>query len=107
LTLLQLVGQRGTLLDIGAGPGFPAIPLKIVRHDLKVTAVDAVEKKVIFQRHAGRVLGLHAFEALNDWGEELAARYAGSFDWVVSRAFADIPTFVRIALPLIREDGVM
>jgi 16S rRNA (guanine527-N7)-methyltransferase len=107
LTLLKMVGQRGRLLDIGAGAGFPAIPLKIVRHDLQVTTVDAVEKKVIFQRHAARVLGLHAFEAIHVRGEELAARYAGSFDWVVSRAFADIPTFVRIALPLIREDGVI
>jgi 16S rRNA (guanine527-N7)-methyltransferase len=107
LTLLQIVGHRGKLLDIGAGAGFPAIPLKIARHDLKVTTVDAVEKKVIFQRHAARVLGLHAFEAIHARGEELAARYAGSFDWVVSRAFADIPTFVRIALPLIREDGVI
>lgn len=107
LTLLKMVGQRGRLLDIGAGAGFPAIPLKIVRHDLQVTTVDAVEKKVIFQRHAARVLALHAFEALHARGEELAVRYAGSFDWVVSRAFADIPTFVRIALPLIRENGVI
>jgi 16S rRNA (guanine527-N7)-methyltransferase len=107
LTLLKIVKGRGKLLDIGAGAGFPAIPLKIVRHDLKVTTVDAVEKKVIFQRHAGRVLGLQEFEAIHARAEELTARFAGSFDWVVSRAFADIPTFARIALPLIGEKGVI
>ncbi len=105
LTVLKVVGRKGHLLDIGSGGGFPAIPLKLVCHDLHVTSVDAVEKKVIFQRHAARVLGLHDFIALHARGEELPAHYAGTFHWAVSRAFSDIPTFVRIALPLIRENG--
>ncbi len=105
LTLLKVVAGHGRLLDIGSGAGFPAIPVKIARRELKVVSVDAVEKKVIFQRHAARLLGLHDFEALHARGEELATHYAGAFHWVVSRAFSDIPTFVRIALPLIRENG--
>jgi len=105
LTLLKVVGARGRLLDIGAGAGFPAIPVNIVRHDLQVTTVDAVEKKVIFQRHTARLLGLHNFEAVHARGEDLSGRYAGSFNWIVSRAFADIPTFVRIALPLLAAKG--
>ncbi len=105
LTLVKVVRGRGRLLDIGAGGGFPAIPLKIVLHELHVTAVDAVEKKVVFQRHAARCLHLHDFEAVHARAEELAPRYAGQFTWVVSRAFSDIPTFVRIALPLLTENG--
>ncbi len=107
LTLLKVVGPKGRLLDIGSGGGFPAIPLALARHELRVTSVDAVEKKVIFQRHAARLLGLHHFEALHARGEELAPHHAGAFDWVVSRAFSDIPTFVRIALPLIKPGGKM
>jgi 16S rRNA (guanine527-N7)-methyltransferase len=107
LTLVKLVKGTGNLLDIGSGGGFPAIPLKIVQHNLHVTSVDAVEKKVIFQRQVARLLQLHGFEAVHARGEELAAGYAGHFDWVVSRAFADIPTFARIALPLIKENGRM
>jgi 16S rRNA (guanine527-N7)-methyltransferase len=105
LTLLKLVGAKGHLLDIGSGGGFPAIPLKIVRHELHVVSVDAVEKKIIFQRQAARLLGLHNFEALHARAEELAAHHAGKFDWVVSRAFTDIPTFARIALTLIKNEG--
>lgn len=105
LTLFTVVGRKGHLLDIGSGGGFPAIPLKIVGHDLHVTSVDAVEKKVIFQRHAARILGFHDFIALHARGEELAAHHSGRFDWVVSRAFSDIPTFIRIALPLIKDSG--
>ncbi len=105
LTLLKAVGRHGSLLDVGSGAGFPALPVKIVCPDLHVTTVDAVEKKVIFQRHAARALGLHGFEALHARGEELAARYAGHFRFVVSRAFSDIPTFARMALPLLKEQG--
>jgi 16S rRNA (guanine527-N7)-methyltransferase len=107
LVLLRVVGVKGDLIDIGSGGGFPAIPLKIACRELQVVSVDAVEKKIIFQRHAARLLGLHGFEALHARAEELAVQRGGRFDWVVSRAFADIPTFVRIALPLIREQGMI
>jgi 16S rRNA (guanine527-N7)-methyltransferase len=107
LTLLGTIGAKGDLLDIGSGAGFPAIPLKIARHGLHVVSVDAVEKKIIFQRHAARQLGLQCFEALHARAEELAVQYAGRFDWVVSRAFTDIPTFVKIALPLVNERGLI
>ncbi|AJE04752.1 16S rRNA (guanine(527)-N(7))-methyltransferase RsmG [Geobacter pickeringii] len=105
LACCRMVGARGRLLDLGSGGGFPVIPLKIVRPHLDAVSVDAVEKKIIFQRHVGRLLGLHGFEALHARGEELAGRYAGHFDWIVSRAFADLPTFVRMALPCLAPDG--
>lgn len=105
ITLLKIIEAKGNLLDIGSGGGFPAIPLKIARQELHVVSVDAVGKKIIFQRHVARRLGLQRFEALHARAEELAAKHTGRFDWVVSRAFTDIPTFVRIALPLIKEQG--
>jgi 16S rRNA (guanine527-N7)-methyltransferase len=107
LTLLKIGAIKGHLLDLGSGGGFPAIPLKIVCHDLRITSVDAVEKKVVFQRHIARLLSLHGFEALHARGEELAPHHASSFDWVVSRAFSDIPTFVGMALPLIKPEGTI
>ena len=105
LTLLNVVGTGGQLLDLGSGGGFPSIPLKITRPELQVVSVDAVEKKVLFQRHAARLLQLAGFEALHARGEALASTHAGIFDWVVSRAFSDIPAFVNIGLPLIKEAG--
>ncbi|WP_298431806.1 16S rRNA (guanine(527)-N(7))-methyltransferase RsmG [Geobacter sp.] len=105
LACCRVIGARGRLLDLGSGGGFPVIPLKIVRPHLDAVSVDAVEKKVIFQRHVARLLGLRGFEAVHARGEELAGRYAGRFDWIVSRAFADIPTFVRMALPCLAPGG--
>jgi len=105
LSLLPLLGKCGSLLDLGSGGGFPAIPLKIVLPELSVVSVDAVEKKILFQRHTGRLLHLHDFTALHARGEELVRSYAGCFDWVVSRAFSDLPYFITLALPLIKDSG--
>lgn len=105
LTLLGIVKKSGSLLDIGSGGGFPAIPLKIVFPNLLVVSVDAVEKKILFQRQAARLLHLHGYTALHARGEELAKSYASHFDCVVSRAFSDLPYFVSLALPLLKNDG--
>lgn len=105
LSLLMVVQGAGRMLDIGSGGGFPCIPVKIVRPELDVVSVDAVVKKISFQKQAARLLGLSGFSALHVRAETLAADYAGSFDWVVSRAFSDIPSFVAMALPVLKPEG--
>ncbi|MRR06256.1 MAG: 16S rRNA (guanine(527)-N(7))-methyltransferase RsmG [Deltaproteobacteria bacterium] len=105
LSLLGRVKTPGTLLDIGSGGGFPAIPLKIMLPHLSVVSVDAVEKKILFQRHAARFLKLQDFSALHRRAEELAKSHAAAFDSVVSRAFSDLPFFVSLALPLLKNGG--
>ncbi|HOP41696.1 MAG TPA: 16S rRNA (guanine(527)-N(7))-methyltransferase RsmG [Geobacteraceae bacterium] len=105
LTLLGRIGKTGTMLDIGSGGGFPAIPIKIMCPQLSVVSVDAVEKKIFFQRHAARELHFHGFTALHVRGEELAKSHAGHFDWIVSRAFADLSYFAFVAKPLLKNTG--
>lgn len=105
LSLLKVVQGEGRLLDIGSGGGFPCIPVKIVDPALDVVSVDAVVKKISFQKQAARLLKLDNFQALHVRAETLAADYAGAFDWVVSRAFSDIPSFVEMALPVLKDGG--
>lgn len=105
LTLLKVVAGEGRLLDIGSGGGFPGIPVKVVRPGLEIVSVDAVVKKISFQKQAVRLLKLEGFDAIHVRAESLASDYAESFDWVVSRAFSDIPSFVEMALPLLKRDG--
>jgi 16S rRNA (guanine527-N7)-methyltransferase len=105
LALLKVIMSQGRLLDIGSGAGFPAIPLKIAMDNLDVLSVDSVEKKIFFQRHIARIIGLKGFEAVHARAEELQGRFEGCFDWVVSRAFSDIPTFAKIALPFLSPGG--
>jgi 16S rRNA (guanine527-N7)-methyltransferase len=79
--------------------------VKIALPDLDVLSVDAVAKKISFQKQAARLLSLVHFEAVHARAETLVDNHAGSFDWVVSRAFSDLSSFVTLAEPLLKRDG--
>jgi len=107
LTLLPLLTGDERLLDLGSGGGFPGLPLKIARPGLSIVSVDSVAKKINFQRHAVRLLGLRGFEPLHARAESLSEfpGYSGGFDVVVSRAFASLPVFASLALPCLQPRG--
>jgi len=99
------VESEDYLLDIGSGAGIPAIPLKIVKPGIKVVSVDAVGKKIMFQRHVARLLDLDGFEALHARVESLHSTHAGFFDVITSRAFSRLDVFVALAAPLLKNGG--
>lgn len=105
LCLTRLVPVAATVLDMGSGAGIPALPLKIARPDLSIVSVDAVGKKVHFQRHMARLLQLQDFMALHSRIEDLHTSHALHFDLITSRAFSDLGMFVRLAEPLLAIDG--
>jgi 16S rRNA (guanine527-N7)-methyltransferase len=99
----------GSLVDIGAGAGFPALPLKIALPRLEVSLIDSSNKKVSFCREVVRRLDLTAVEIAQGRGEELARQPAwkGRFDWAVARAFGAAVKAARIGLPFLREGGTL
>lgn len=95
-----LAGRRWA--DIGSGAGLPGIPLAIVRPDLEMSLIETVAKKAAFQRQAKIELGLANVIVVNSRVEDVAG---GAFDAVISRAFADLTDFVRLAGHLLRQGG--
>ncbi len=95
-----LAGRRWA--DIGSGAGLPGIPLAIARPELTMTLIEAIDKKSAFQRQAKIELGLSNVTVLNRRVEEMDG---GGFDAVVSRAFAEIADFVRLAGHLLAPGG--
>lgn len=89
------------LLDVGSGAGLPGIPLAIARPDLRVTLVDAVQKKAAFQRQAAIELGLANVEARHARVEALSGQYG----IITARAFAELAEFVRLTRPLLASGG--
>jgi 16S rRNA (guanine527-N7)-methyltransferase len=83
-----LPGRNATVLDIGAGAGFPGIPLKICMAPLKLYLLESQRKKVSFLRHVVRKLGLQDVTVIHRRTEELIDEGAckAFFDAVVSRA---------------------
>ena len=105
LHLAAHVSEHDRLLDMGSGAGFPVIPLKIVRAATPMVSVDAVAKKINFQRHIIRTLKLHGIEAVHARIEDLHATYAHTFTLITSRAFTRIDHFVSLASPLLSRNG--
>ncbi len=97
------------VLDIGAGAGFPGLPLKIVRPQWHVILAEATGKKVKFLQHIIETLQLHDVEAVHERAEELAhkAEYRSSFDLVTARAVASLPTLLEYAAPFTRLGGII
>lgn len=88
--------------DVGSGAGLPGIPLAIACPDLDMTSIEVVEKKATFQRQVKIELGLGNFTVENRRIEQVPGP---AFDTVISRAFADLVDFVRLAGHLLKPDG--
>jgi 16S rRNA (guanine527-N7)-methyltransferase len=80
---VRLVGAARTILDIGSGAGFPAIPLAVLRPDVQVTALEANQKKSLFLAEAGDALGLKNFNVATARVETFDL---SAFDLLTSRA---------------------
>lgn len=94
-----------SLCDVGAGAGFPSIPLKIVYPDLQVTIVDSLGKRITFLNHLIQELGLKDVEAIHARAEEFAKDHRESFDLVTARAVARLNILDELCLPLVKVSG--
>ncbi len=100
--LPQLQGAR-TIADVGTGPGFPGIPIAIVREDANVTLVESSHKKCAFLQQAKTELALDNVGITCERVEHFSP--PAKFDAVVSRAFSDLSDFVAQAGHLVRPGG--
>jgi 16S rRNA (guanine527-N7)-methyltransferase len=95
-----LAGRRWA--DVGSGAGLPGIPLAVACPGLQITSIETVEKKATFQRQAKIELVLDNFTVDNRRVEDVPG---GGFDAVISRAFAELADFARLAGHLLKPSG--
>ena len=96
-----------TLCDVGAGAGFPAIPLKILKPGLKVTIVDSLQKRLNFLKDLISELGLTDVELVHGRAEDVGQNklYRERFDIVTARAVARMSVLSEYCLPLVKKGG--
>ena len=103
-----LSSKEVSLIDVGTGAGFPAIPLKIVCPNFQLTLLDSLNKRVSFLRDVITALNLNGITAVHARAEEGGRKkeLRDSFDFVVSRAVANLSTLAEYCLPYAKTGGL-
>jgi 16S rRNA (guanine527-N7)-methyltransferase len=107
LTLVKYLPQETSVLDLGSGAGFPGIPLKIARPDLRVVLLEATRKKFFFLREVLRILRLSGVEARWTAEDRGVEDLFTSFDFVVSRAFGSLSAFASEGVGFLKKGGIL
>ena len=102
---LKMIPQNSQVLDIGAGAGFPSIPLKIMRPDINLVMVDSLQKRITFLKTVIQKLNLKNIIAIHSRIEDFAQTNREKYDIVVARAVARLNTLCEYALPLAKIGG--
>jgi 16S rRNA (guanine527-N7)-methyltransferase len=107
LTVAPFLQDARRVLDIGTGAGFPGLPLKILSPSIELVLLESSQKKCFFLRHVVRELPLERVAIVHGRAEDkkITERYARGFDLVLSRALADLPTSLHLALPYVKAGG--
>ena len=107
LTLTKIIDLNTcqSLLDIGTGAGFPGIVIKIFYPQLNCVLVDSNHKKVAFLEGLIDKLNLKNIKIICDRVENIYADYMNSFDFVTSRAVANLKVLSELSLPFVKKGG--
>lgn len=92
-----------TFLDVGAGAGFPSVPLKIIEDSLNLTIVDSLNKRIKFLFNLTKELDINCCNLIHGRAEELGKRE--HFDFVTSRAVARLNILLELTLPYVKIGG--
>lgn len=95
------------ICDVGAGAGFPSLPLKIAFPHLKVTIVDSLKKRITFLNHLAHELELSDVAFYHDRAENFGKndKFREGYDLVMARAVARMSVLSELCLPLTTKGG--
>ena len=107
LTIAKYVKEDKSIIDMGTGAGFPGIPIKIYRKDIKVVLADSLNKRIKFLDEVIDKLKLENVETIHCRAEELGKnkQYREKFDYATSRAVANLSTLSEYLLPFVKLNG--
>ena len=109
ISLLSKTDLSGkSLIDVGTGAGFPAVPIKIMCPDCKIVLADSLNKRISFLNELISELGLTDICAIHGRAEDLGSdrQYREKFDVAVSRAVANLSTLSEYCLPFVKKEGI-
>ncbi|KEQ35422.1 16S rRNA (guanine(527)-N(7))-methyltransferase GidB [Streptococcus mitis] len=95
------------LLDIGAGAGFPSLPMKILYPQLDVTIIDSLNKRINFLQLLAQELDLDGVHFYHGRAEDLAQdkNFRAQYDFVTARAVARMQVLSELTIPYLKVGG--
>ena len=102
---LPMLRPQMGLADVGSGAGLPGIPIAIVRPQWHVVLVESSEKKSAFLRQAAIELSLANLQVHTGRVEQW--RPGRCFSLVISRAFAELASFISACRHLLEPGGLL
>jgi 16S rRNA (guanine527-N7)-methyltransferase len=108
LSAARLIPRAAKLIDVGAGAGFPGIPIMIARPELSLTLLEATKKKCDFLEAMIDELKLQNVNVVNARAEDAAhdVAYREQYDVAIARAVAEMPTLSEYLLPFVKIGGL-
>lgn len=105
----NLFEGKKTLVDVGAGAGFPSLPMKILQPELQVTIIDSLGKRLNFLEELIAKLGLKNVTLVHARAEDAGqdSKLREKFDLVTARAVARMSVLSEYCLPLAKKSGYM
>lgn len=102
----DIISQNSSVIDVGTGAGFPGIPMKIYRNDLKITLLDSLNKRINFLTEVSNKLSL-GMNCIHSRAEDGAkkADLREQFDIATARAVAPLPVLCEYCLPYVKIGG--
>jgi len=96
-----------TVCDVGAGAGFPSIPIKICFPHLHITIVDSLNKRITFLNHLSEQLQLENMQFVHSRAEEFGQnlKFREQFEVVTARAVARLSVLSELCVPLVKQGG--
>ena len=100
------ISNNSSLIDVGTGAGFPSVPLKILRPDIRLTLLDSLNKRIDFLKQLCDKLDIDA-EFIHGRAEDISKmpEYREKFDYSCARAVANISTLSELCIPFVKVGG--
>jgi 16S rRNA (guanine527-N7)-methyltransferase len=97
------------LIDVGSGAGFPGLPVKIARPDVRLTLVEATAKKADWLRLTAEALGMRGVQVCAVRAEDLGRdpAHRAQYGVVTARAVAHLAVLFELCLPFLRRGGIL
>ena len=107
ITIIPYINYKDNIIDVGTGAGFPGIPIKIAREDVKVTLLDSLNKRVNFLKEVVSNLNLSNIQTIHGRAEDIGknSNFREKFDVATSRAVAPLNILVEYLMPLVKKGG--